>query len=91
VLAIHQTSSLCWCVSTCLISSLGCLTNTALGERLNDDSIKQAAWDILADNSTGAFGDTFLNVGGTDVLNPIREVCSFPFGTLHELKFVRVD
>jgi len=43
------------------------------GERLNDTSIKQAAWDIINANTTGVFGPQ-VQVSGTDVINPVNEI-----------------
>ncbi|KAF7352604.1 Secreted protein [Mycena venus] len=43
------------------------------GERLNDTSLKQAAWDILNANTTGVFGPQ-VQVSGTDVINPVNEI-----------------
>ncbi|KAK7061860.1 secreted protein [Favolaschia claudopus] len=43
------------------------------GERLNDTSLKQAAWDIINANKTGVFGPQ-VKVSGTDVINPINEI-----------------
>ncbi|KAJ7368556.1 hypothetical protein DFH08DRAFT_28596 [Mycena albidolilacea] len=43
------------------------------GERLNDTSLKQAAWNILNKNTTGVFGSQ-VKVSGTDVINPVFEI-----------------
>lgn len=43
------------------------------GERLNDTTLKQAAWDIINANTVGVWPPV-TQVGGTDVLNPINEV-----------------
>ncbi|KAF8970077.1 hypothetical protein BDZ97DRAFT_1652716 [Flammula alnicola] len=43
------------------------------GERLQDTSIKQAAWNIINNNAVGVWAPV-QNIGGTDVLNPITEI-----------------
>ncbi|KAJ7781011.1 hypothetical protein B0H16DRAFT_1298639 [Mycena metata] len=43
------------------------------GERLNDTTIKQAAWDIINANTTGVFPPQ-VKVSGTDVINPVNEI-----------------
>ncbi|KAL0579652.1 hypothetical protein V5O48_002348 [Marasmius crinis-equi] len=43
------------------------------GQRLNDNSLKQAAWDIINANTQGVWGPV-QKVGGTDVVNPINEI-----------------
>ncbi|KAJ7582933.1 hypothetical protein C8J56DRAFT_1028850 [Mycena floridula] len=43
------------------------------GERLKDDSLKQAAWKILDTNTVGVWAPEVL-VDGTDVLNPVNEI-----------------
>ncbi|KAF7355518.1 Secreted protein [Mycena sanguinolenta] len=43
------------------------------GERLNDTSLKQAAWDVINANTTGVFGPQ-VQVSGTDVINPVNEI-----------------
>ncbi|EIM83855.1 uncharacterized protein STEHIDRAFT_62271 [Stereum hirsutum FP-91666 SS1] len=43
------------------------------GERLNDDTLKQQAWTILNDNTTGVWPPA-SQVGGTDVPNPVTEI-----------------
>ncbi|KAF8991427.1 hypothetical protein BDQ17DRAFT_1433088 [Cyathus striatus] len=43
------------------------------GERLNDSSVKAAAWVIINNNAVGVW-DPVQVVGGTDVLNPINEI-----------------
>ncbi|KAJ7178916.1 hypothetical protein C8R46DRAFT_1323130 [Mycena filopes] len=43
------------------------------GERLNDTTLKQAAWDIINANTTGVFPPQ-VKVSGTDVVNPINEI-----------------
>jgi hypothetical protein len=45
----------------------------SLGERLNDTSIKQAAWDIINANTTGVWPPQ-VTVSGTDVVNPVNEI-----------------
>ncbi|PBK94821.1 hypothetical protein ARMGADRAFT_67922 [Armillaria gallica] len=43
------------------------------GERLNDDTIKQAAWTSLKSSDAGIW-DPVAQIGGTDVVNPINEI-----------------
>ncbi|KAK0444554.1 uncharacterized protein EV420DRAFT_1002693 [Desarmillaria tabescens] len=43
------------------------------GERLNDDTIKQAAWTSLTSSDVGIW-DPVAQIGGTDVVNPINEI-----------------
>ncbi|KAJ7228433.1 hypothetical protein GGX14DRAFT_345881 [Mycena pura] len=43
------------------------------GQRLNDTSLKQAAWDIINTNTIGVWPPK-VKVGGTDVVNPITEI-----------------
>ncbi|KAJ7648503.1 hypothetical protein B0H17DRAFT_1103120 [Mycena rosella] len=43
------------------------------GERLNDTTIKQAAWDIINANTTGVWGPE-VQVSGTNVINPVNEI-----------------
>ncbi|KAF4616545.1 hypothetical protein D9613_008386 [Agrocybe pediades] len=43
------------------------------GQRLNDTSLKQAAWDIINKNTVGVWAPV-QTIGGTDVLNQIREI-----------------
>ncbi|KAF9256383.1 hypothetical protein L218DRAFT_217472 [Marasmius fiardii PR-910] len=43
------------------------------GQRLNDNTLKQGAWDNLNKNTTGVWGPV-QKVGGTDVVNPINEI-----------------
>ncbi|KAJ7682563.1 hypothetical protein DFH06DRAFT_1161543 [Mycena polygramma] len=43
------------------------------GQRLNDTTIKQAAWDIINANTTGVWPPQ-VTVSGTDVINPIHEI-----------------
>ena len=43
------------------------------GERLGDDSLKQAAWQVLNTNTVGVW-DPEQQVGGSDVLVGINEV-----------------
>ncbi|THH17933.1 hypothetical protein EW146_g2970 [Bondarzewia mesenterica] len=45
------------------------------GERLNDDSLKQAAWAELNSNTIGIWPPV-TQVGGTDVPNPINEIAN---------------
>ncbi|KAI0030551.1 hypothetical protein K488DRAFT_79570 [Vararia minispora EC-137] len=45
------------------------------GVQLNDDSLKQAAWDVLNANTVGVWPPV-TQVGGTDVLNPINEIAN---------------
>lgn len=44
-----------------------------IGQRLNDVSIKQAAWNFINTNKVGVWAPV-ADVGGTDVINPIKEV-----------------
>lgn len=44
-----------------------------IGERLNDDTLKQQAWTILNTNTVGVW-PAATQVGGTDVPNPVTEV-----------------
>ena len=48
-----------------------------IGERLNDNTLKQGAWDVLNKNTTGIWPAP-SQVGGTDVVNPTTEVCLAP-------------
>ncbi|PFH45838.1 hypothetical protein AMATHDRAFT_157669 [Amanita thiersii Skay4041] len=43
------------------------------GQRLNDTSIKQAAWNFINNNKVGVW-DPPVEIGGTDVVNPIKEI-----------------
>ncbi|KAG9218199.1 hypothetical protein CCMSSC00406_0005880 [Pleurotus cornucopiae] len=43
------------------------------GQRLNDVSIKQAAWNFINTNQVGVWAPV-ADVGGTDVINPIKEI-----------------
>lgn len=43
------------------------------GERLQDETLKQAAWNVLNSNTEGVFPPA-VTVGGTDVVNPIIEI-----------------
>jgi hypothetical protein len=43
------------------------------GERLNDTSIKQAAWNVLNKNTVGVWPPV-TKVSGTDVVEPANEV-----------------
>ncbi|KAL1744587.1 hypothetical protein HDZ31DRAFT_63959 [Schizophyllum fasciatum] len=43
------------------------------GERLNDDSLKQAAWRVLETNTTGVW-DPEVQIGGSDVLVGANEI-----------------
>ncbi|KAG5652692.1 hypothetical protein H0H81_004077 [Sphagnurus paluster] len=45
------------------------------GERLNDTSLKQAAWNNITSNTVGVWPPP-TKVGGTDVLNPISEIAN---------------
>ncbi|KAG6864673.1 hypothetical protein C0991_007948 [Blastosporella zonata] len=45
------------------------------GERLNDTTLKQAAWNIITSNTVGVWPPV-TQVGGTDVLNPINEIAN---------------
>lgn len=57
-----------------------------IGQRLNDVSIKQAAWNFINTNQVGVWAPV-ADVGGTDVINPIKEVCRwcllFPVAPIH--------
>jgi hypothetical protein len=44
-----------------------------IGERLKNDSLKQAAWDMLNNNAVGVWPPVSL-VNGTDVPEPVNEV-----------------
>lgn len=46
------------------------------GQRLNDTTIKQAAWDILNSNTVGVWAPV-ATIDGTDVVNPVKEVGNF--------------
>ncbi|KAF4582536.1 hypothetical protein EYR38_002662 [Pleurotus pulmonarius] len=43
------------------------------GQRLNDVSIKQAAWNFINTNQVGVWAPV-ADIGGTDVINPIKEI-----------------
>ncbi|KAF8985789.1 hypothetical protein BDQ17DRAFT_1415302 [Cyathus striatus] len=43
------------------------------GQRLNDTSIKSAAWTVINANTVGVWAPV-QTIGGTDVLNPINEI-----------------
>ncbi|TFK41764.1 hypothetical protein BDQ12DRAFT_678450 [Crucibulum laeve] len=43
------------------------------GQRLNNATIKQAAWNFINKNTVGVWAPE-QNIGGTDVLNPIVEI-----------------
>ncbi|CAL1711031.1 unnamed protein product [Somion occarium] len=45
------------------------------GQRLNDTSLKQGAWDVLNKNTTGVWPPV-TKVGGTDVVNPVNEIAN---------------
>ncbi|KAF8068032.1 hypothetical protein FPV67DRAFT_1168676 [Lyophyllum atratum] len=45
------------------------------GQRLNDTSLKQAAWNNITTNTVGVWPPV-TKVGGTDVLNPISEIAN---------------
>ncbi len=45
------------------------------GQRLNDTSLKQGAWDVLNSNTVGVWPPV-TQVGVTDVINPVNEVRS---------------
>ncbi|GLB38916.1 hypothetical protein LshimejAT787_0600780 [Lyophyllum shimeji] len=45
------------------------------GQRLNDISLKQAAWNVINANTVGVWPPV-TKVGGTDVLNPISEIAN---------------
>ena len=54
------------------------------GQRLNDNTLKQTAWDVLNKNTTGIWPPV-TQVGGTDVVNPVNEVCNPQRPSLHDL------
>lgn len=43
---------------------------------MNDNSLKQAAWDVLNKNTVGVWPPV-MQVGGTDVVNSVNEVSLF--------------
>ncbi|KAL0958188.1 hypothetical protein HGRIS_000351 [Hohenbuehelia grisea] len=43
------------------------------GQRLNDTNIKQAAWNFINTNTVGVWAPV-ADIGGTDVVNPIKEI-----------------
>lgn len=43
------------------------------GQRLNQPTLEQAAWDFINNNTTGVYPPA-ISVGGSDVLNPVMEV-----------------
>ncbi|KAG6815051.1 hypothetical protein H0H93_011143, partial [Arthromyces matolae] len=45
------------------------------GQRLNDTTLKQTAWNIITSNTVGVWPPV-TQVGGTDVLNPINEIAN---------------
>ncbi|RDB17472.1 Uncharacterized protein YetA [Hypsizygus marmoreus] len=45
------------------------------GQRLNDATLKQAAWNFITTNTVGVWPPV-TEVGGTDVLNPISEIAN---------------
>lgn len=43
------------------------------GQRLNQPTLEQAAWDFINNNTTGVYPPA-ISVGGSDVLNPVMEI-----------------
>ncbi|KAJ8514833.1 hypothetical protein ONZ45_g7662 [Pleurotus djamor] len=56
------------------------------GQRLNDNTLKQAAWNFINSNTVGIWAP-IADVEGTDVVNPIKEVMQQPLYVLQSCTY----
>lgn len=68
-----------------LLCSANMQLKTWIGQRLNDNALKQAAWDVINSNTVGVWLP-IVQVSGTDVVNPINEVSAAAIIPCEKLK-----